>query len=131
MTATADGWNAFWYTPADPTLLGLIRTLTGLMLLYTHAVWGLVLHDFFGPDAWISRELAGSFQSDQFAYSLWWLRPAALALAGVCHHDARAGSLYGWAVDADHGGLVARGRDLVRQPGSRGACSASTRSTPS
>ncbi len=75
MTATADGWNAFWYTPADPTLLGLIRTLTGLMLLYTHAVWGLVLHDFFGPDAWISRELAGSFQSDQFAYSLWWYVP--------------------------------------------------------
>ena len=30
--------------PADPTLLGLIRVLTGLMLLYTHAVWGLVLH---------------------------------------------------------------------------------------
>ena len=52
--ALATSWDAFWYTPADPTLLGLIRVLTGLMLLYTHAVWGLVLSDFFGPNSWLS-----------------------------------------------------------------------------
>jgi hypothetical protein len=69
------GWNTFWYTPADPTLLGLIRILVGLMLLYTHAVWGLVLDDFFGPEGWISRELVDLVQSDQFAYSFWWLVP--------------------------------------------------------
>ena len=34
----ARDWNAFWYTPADPTLLGLLRIFTGLMLVYTHAV---------------------------------------------------------------------------------------------
>ena len=48
--ALAEGWDAFWYTPADPTLLGMIRILTGLMLLYTHAVWGLALDDFFAPN---------------------------------------------------------------------------------
>ncbi len=80
--AVAAGWNAFWYTPVDPTLLGLIRILTGLMLLYTHAVWGLVLDDFFGPDAWISRELADmvltnhSTYPTHYGYSLWWLVPA-------------------------------------------------------
>ena len=25
----AEGWDRFWFTPADPTLLGLIRVLTG------------------------------------------------------------------------------------------------------
>ena len=69
-------WNAFWYTPADPTLLGVVRILTGLMLLYTHAVWGMVLDAFFGPTAWLSKELVLSIQSDQFAYSFWWLVPS-------------------------------------------------------
>ncbi len=69
-------WNAFWYTPADPTLLGVVRILTGLMLLYTHAVWGMALDAFFGPTAWLSKELVLSIQSDQFAYSFWWLVPS-------------------------------------------------------
>ena len=72
----AEGWDRFWFTPADPTLLGLIRVLTGLMLVYTHAVWGLDLDDFFGRDPWLSESLVRSIQSDQYAYSFWWLVPA-------------------------------------------------------
>jgi Vitamin K-dependent gamma-carboxylase len=77
----AEGWNAFWYTPVDPTLLGLIRIMTGLMLLYTHAVWGLALNEFFGPDSWISHELVDFVLTghhtypDHVAYSVWWLIP--------------------------------------------------------
>jgi Vitamin K-dependent gamma-carboxylase len=62
-------------------LLSLIRILTGLMLLYTHAVWGLALSDFFGADAWISRELVDVILTNHetypnhFAYSLWWVVP--------------------------------------------------------
>jgi len=26
--ATAAGWDAFWFTPVDPTLLGVVRILT-------------------------------------------------------------------------------------------------------
>jgi hypothetical protein len=70
-----NGWNEFWYTPVDPTSLGAIRILTGLMLLYTHAVWGLALHDFFGPDGWISRDLVDIVEQDQIAFSFWWLVP--------------------------------------------------------
>ena len=83
-TRVADGWNTFWYTPVDPGLLGLIRILTGLMLLYTHAVWGMALNDFFGADAWISRELVDVVLTNQdrysnhFAYSLWWVIPPRL-----------------------------------------------------
>jgi hypothetical protein len=76
MATSSERWNAFWYTPADPTLLGMIRILTGLMLLYTHAIWGLALNDFLGPDGWISRDLVELVQTNQLAYSLWWLVPA-------------------------------------------------------
>lgn len=71
----ARAWNAFWFTPADPTLLGLIRILAGLMLLYTHAVWGLVLESFFGPKAWLSPELVRALQEGDDVYSFWWLVP--------------------------------------------------------
>jgi hypothetical protein len=71
-----EGWDRFWFTPADPTLLGLIRVLTGLMLVYTHAIWGLALHDFFGAHAWLNETLVRSIQADQYAYSFWWLVPA-------------------------------------------------------
>jgi len=69
----ADDWDAFWFRPADPTLLGLLRILTGLMLLYTHAVWGLVLGQFLGPVSWLSPALVRAIQQDEYAYSFWWL----------------------------------------------------------
>jgi hypothetical protein len=71
----ARGWNDFWYKPADPSLLGFIRILTGMVLLYEHAIWGAVLADFFGPDAWISRDLVDFVLKDQYTYTFWWLVP--------------------------------------------------------
>lgn len=73
--AFSAGWNAFWFTPRDPTLLAVIRVLTGLMLLYTHAVWGLALEDFFGRKSWLSAALVRALQADQYAYSFWWWVP--------------------------------------------------------
>jgi Vitamin K-dependent gamma-carboxylase len=70
-------WDQFWFTPADPTLLALIRIATGLMLLYTHAVWGLALDDFFGPKSWLSPALVRAIQSEQYTYSFWWVVPPA------------------------------------------------------
>jgi Vitamin K-dependent gamma-carboxylase len=75
--AIAAGWEAFWFTPADPTLLGVLRILTGLMLVYTHAVWGLALEDFFGAKSWLSAALVRALQVDQYAYSFWWWVPPA------------------------------------------------------
>jgi hypothetical protein len=71
----AGAWEAFWFTPADPTLLGVLRILTGLMLVYTHAVWGLALNEFFGPASWLSPELVRALQADQYTYSFWWAVP--------------------------------------------------------
>ncbi len=71
----ADDWDRFWFRPADPTLLGVVRILTGLMLLYTHAVWGLVLRPFFGTASWLSPALVRAIQEDQFTFSFWWAVP--------------------------------------------------------
>jgi hypothetical protein len=68
-------WERFWFTPADPTLLAVIRIATGLMLFYTHAVWGLALDDFFGEMPWLNAELVRALQAPQYTYSFWWLVP--------------------------------------------------------
>jgi hypothetical protein len=73
--ATAQAWDAFWFRPADPTLLGVLRILTGLMLLYTHAVWGRVLPDFFGPASWLNPRLVRAISEGTYTYSFWWIVP--------------------------------------------------------
>lgn len=49
-------WDRFWFTPAEPQTLALIRICGGLMLLYTHAVWTLDLDAFLGPSSWLSAD---------------------------------------------------------------------------
>jgi hypothetical protein len=49
-------WERFWFSPADPTLLGLIRITCGLITLYTFVIFGLTLQDTMGPHAWVDRE---------------------------------------------------------------------------
>jgi hypothetical protein len=71
----AEDWNIFWYTPADPGMLGLIRIATGLMLLYTHAVWGLALGDFFGPSSWLSPALVRAMEAGEHVFSFWFWVP--------------------------------------------------------
>ena len=67
-------WERFWFSRVDPTLVGVLRILTGLMLLYTHAVWGLRLHEFFGSHSWTSPGLVQQLHDSQFAFSyLWWV----------------------------------------------------------
>lgn len=88
---TATNWDRFWFTPADPALVGLLRILTGGMLLYTHAVWTLALPDFFGPQAWLNGDVVALTQRGGFQWSYLWLcqSPTALWAAhclalGVC-----------------------------------------------
>jgi hypothetical protein len=60
----AAGWNRFWFTPADPATLGLVRILAGAMLLYTHLVWSLDLEAFFGPHAWLDARAVRTFYGE-------------------------------------------------------------------
>ncbi len=71
-------WRQFWFTPADPTPLAVMRILFGGMLLYTQFVWGLNLEGFVGADGWQGSTLVRTLQSDQFAWSFWWWIPHGL-----------------------------------------------------
>lgn len=65
-------WNEFWFTPADPISLGVLRLLTGAMLIYSTIVWGIDLPAFFGVDGWHSKELMEALQRNDRVYSFWW-----------------------------------------------------------
>ncbi|NCA12041.1 HTTM domain-containing protein [bacterium] len=48
------GWNAFWFTPADPLPLAVVRICAGALLAWSAAVWLLDAPAFFGDDAWLA-----------------------------------------------------------------------------
>lgn len=84
-TVYARLWNRFWFTPELPQSLGLLRILCGLMLLYTHFVWGLDLRAFLGADGWNGAELlrelqVGAAPTSHFSF-WWWIPEAHLATA--------------------------------------------------
>lgn len=52
----ARAWNAFWFTPRDPTLLGLMRICGGAITFYTLLMYSFTLMDFVGPHAWVDQK---------------------------------------------------------------------------
>src|SRR5713226_5970614 len=57
-------WNQFWFTPADPTPLGMIRICCGLVVLYIHLAYSYDLQAFFGRDAWLSLDRMNEFRKE-------------------------------------------------------------------
>lgn len=50
----AKAWNGFWFTPADPLPLAVIRIATGMILSWSCLVWLLDADAFFGPRGWLA-----------------------------------------------------------------------------
>jgi hypothetical protein len=50
-------WEQFWFTPADPALLGFIRIACGLIATYTFFIYTFSLQDFMGENAWHDMDL--------------------------------------------------------------------------
>jgi hypothetical protein len=50
------GWNRFWFTPGDPTVLGAIRIITGAIAVYTLFLYGLDLQELMGENAWVDLQ---------------------------------------------------------------------------
>jgi uncharacterized membrane protein YphA (DoxX/SURF4 family) len=50
----AAAWNAFWFTPADPLPLAVVRIATGLLLTWSCVVWLLDVDAFFGNRGWLA-----------------------------------------------------------------------------
>lgn len=75
--AVGRGWGRFFFAPADPTPLGLIRLIVGLLLTWNLAVAGFDLHAFLGSTGWadpavVRSELAG------WGWSFWFRVPDGL-----------------------------------------------------
>lgn len=51
-------WTQFWFRPAEPHTLALIRILGGAMLFYTHLIWTLGLDDFLGRNSFITGDVS-------------------------------------------------------------------------
>jgi predicted DCC family thiol-disulfide oxidoreductase YuxK len=77
---TRRGWNAFFFSAADPTPVGLIRVAAGLLAFWSLVVFGLDLHDYFGATGWADPAAIRSM-ARPFSWSFWflvpdgWLRP--------------------------------------------------------
>jgi len=75
--ATRHGWTEFFFRPADPTALGVIRVGTGMLAFWSLFVLGLDLHDYFGARGWADPELIWQTQQARqpWAWSFWFLVP--------------------------------------------------------
>jgi predicted DCC family thiol-disulfide oxidoreductase YuxK len=84
--ASVAGWSRFFFTPADPTPLGLIRVAVGLLLFWSLLVTGFDFSSYLGAHAWADPAAVRDFFADRVpsAWSFWlWLPEAALRPAWV------------------------------------------------
>ena len=48
-------WNRFWFAAIDPTGLGFMRILCGILVFYTHLTYSDDLLSYLGPHAWMDK----------------------------------------------------------------------------
>jgi hypothetical protein len=60
----SEAWNRFWFRPADPTPLCLIRIVGGLIVLYVHLAYSYDLQAFFGRNAWLDLRFIDRMRHD-------------------------------------------------------------------
>ena len=72
--AVRDGWSRFFFRPADPTSLGLIRIAVGLLAFWSLFVLGLDLHAYLGSQGWADAESTRQ-ALPPFAWSFWFFVP--------------------------------------------------------
>jgi hypothetical protein len=64
LSRAVESWNGFWFTPANPTPLGLIRILTGLIAFYVVFAYSFDFQELLGPDAWFNLNLQNELRKD-------------------------------------------------------------------
>lgn len=72
------GWTRFWFTPSDPTVLSLMRLLTGLVVVYLHATLLFDLVPLFGPGGLLPVADIAPLESRSFSYLNYLSRPGEL-----------------------------------------------------
>jgi hypothetical protein len=51
------GVNHFWFAPAAPTMLGMMRIACGILLVYVHLSYSVALLAYVGPEGWGDRQV--------------------------------------------------------------------------
>ncbi len=64
LTGMADSWGRFWFRPADPLPLGVIRIFTGVVILYVHLIYSLDLLALVAPDGWLNKPAIDFFRNE-------------------------------------------------------------------
>jgi uncharacterized membrane protein YphA (DoxX/SURF4 family) len=65
------GWNRFFFTPADPLPLALVRICTGLLLTWSSLVWLADVDAFFGTDGWLAPHEVWRMNDQPWQWSLY------------------------------------------------------------
>lgn len=76
----ARGWSRFFFLPADPTPLGLIRAAVGLLGFWSLFVIGLDLHAYLGSQGWTDATTAYNAMPP-YGWSIWFFVPDPLLRA--------------------------------------------------
>jgi uncharacterized membrane protein YphA (DoxX/SURF4 family) len=66
-------WTTFWFTPADPLPLAVIRIATGLILAWSCFVWLLDADAFFGDRGWLRADQVWRQNDQPWQWSLYFL----------------------------------------------------------
>jgi predicted DCC family thiol-disulfide oxidoreductase YuxK len=72
--AVVRGWDALFFSAADPTSLGLIRVAIGLLACWSLLVLGLDLSDYFGSAGWAEPDAIRAL-ARPLSWSFWFLVP--------------------------------------------------------
>jgi Vitamin K-dependent gamma-carboxylase len=63
------GWEQFWFAPGDPTTLGFMRLVGGVLIFYVHLAYSFDLQTFMGADAWLRRDTVNYVRSEMPVWS--------------------------------------------------------------
>src|SRR3954449_4195051 len=55
LSSAVRAWNRFWFRPADPLPLGVMRLFAGAVILYIHLIYSLDLQALVGKEAWLDK----------------------------------------------------------------------------
>lgn len=73
-------WNMFWFTPADPLPLAIVRIGTGLLLAWASLVWLLDANAFFGPAGWLPAHEVWRMNDQPWQWSWYFVATSTTAL---------------------------------------------------
>lgn len=64
LSRVIQGWNRFWFSPGDPTTLGLVRLVGGFVILYVHLAYCYDLDALMGPHAYLDDKVMTEFRKE-------------------------------------------------------------------